>query len=136
MSTTQQYGFGTTLDMPLDEAVERTRAALKNEGFGVLSTIDIRATLRDKLDVDFAPYVILGACNPSLAYRALQIDHDLGLLLPCNVIVHEQEGKSTIAIVDPAVMLGVVNNPALSAVADEAKERLERVVVALADARN
>lgn len=132
MSTAHGYGFGATLDLPFDEALARTKAALQGEGFGVLSEIDVRATMKEKLAVDFERYVILGACNPQLAHRALQAEHDLGLLLPCNVIVHEHDGRSAVAIVDPAAMLGVVNNPALRAVADEAKERLERVATALA----
>lgn len=132
--TTKQgsYGFGTMLDMPFAEAVERTREALKAEGFGVLSTIDVRQTMKEKLDVEFEPYVILGACNPALAHRALAVEHELGLLLPCNVIVHEHEGKSAVAIVDPAQMLGVVgDNAELQAVAEEAALRLRRVIVAL-----
>ena len=132
MGTTHAYGFGTALNLPFDEAVARTRAALKDEGFGVLSEIDVRATLKEKLDVDFERYVILGACNPQLAHRALQAEHELGLLLPCNVIVHEHDGRGAVAIVDPAALLGVVDNPALRAVADEAKSRLERVAAALA----
>ena len=135
MGTTHEYGFGATLDLPFDEAVARTKAALKDEGFGVLSEIDIRATMREKLDLDFEPYVILGACNPQLAHRALQAEHELGLLLPCNVIVHEHDGRSAVSIVDPATMLGVVDNPALRQVADEAKARLERVAAALAQER-
>jgi len=131
MSMTHEYGFGVTLDLPFDEAVARTRAALKDEGFGVLSEIDVRATMKEKLGIDYEPYLILGACNPQLAHRALQAEHELGLLLPCNVIVHEHEGKSAVAIVDPAMMLGVVDNPALRRVADEAKARLERVAAAL-----
>lgn len=132
-SPRQGYGFGTTLvDVPFDEAVERTTAALKAEGFGVLSTIDVARTLKEKLDVDFEPYVILGACNPQLAHRALAAEHELGLLLPCNVIVHEHDGASAVAIVDPAQMLGVVGeNAELRAVAEEAGERLRRVVHAL-----
>ncbi len=131
-SQTSSYGFGTTLDLPFDEAVERTREALKAEGFGVLSTTDVRQTMKEKLDVDFEPYVILGACNPQLAHRALAAEHELGLLLPCNVIVHEHEGKGAVSIVDPAQMLGVVGeNPELAAVAQEAGERLRRVVTAL-----
>jgi uncharacterized protein (DUF302 family) len=98
-SRTSSYGFGTTLDLPFAEAVERTTGALKAEGFGVLSTIDVRQTMREKLDVAFEPYVILGACNPQLAQRALSAERGVGLLLPCNVIVHEHDGR--IAIADP-----------------------------------
>lgn len=126
------YGFGTTLAVPFDEAIEHTTEALKAEGFGVLTTIDVRQTLKEKLDVDFEPYVILGACNPQLALRGLQAEHELGLLLPCNVIVHEHAGTSVVSVVDPAQMLGVVgDNPELQAVAVEAGERLRRVVAAL-----
>jgi uncharacterized protein (DUF302 family) len=126
------YGFGTTLQAPFDDAVERTTEALKAEGFGVLTTIDVRQTLKEKLDIDFEPYIILGACNPQLAHRALQAEHELGLLLPCNVIVHAHAGKSVVSVVDPAQMLGVVgDNPELQVVAAEAGERLRRVVAAL-----
>jgi uncharacterized protein (DUF302 family) len=134
-TTTHDYGFGATLDIPFEEAVARTRAALKDEGFGVLSEIDVRATMKEKLDVDYEPYLILGACNPQLAHRALQAEHELGLLLPCNVIVREHEARSAVSIVDPAAMLGVVDSPALRAVADEAKARLQRVAAALAEGR-
>jgi uncharacterized protein (DUF302 family) len=127
-----QYGFGTALAAPFDEAVARTRAALQEEGFGILSEIDVQATLKAKLGAEFERYVILGACNPPLAHRALQAEHELGLLLPCNIIVHEHDGGSTVSIVDPDAMLGVVDNPALRAVAQEAKARLERVVDRLA----
>jgi uncharacterized protein (DUF302 family) len=128
------YGFGTVLDLPLDQAIDRTKEALKAEGFGVLTTIDVQQTLREKLDVAFEPYVILGACNPQLAHRGLQAEHDLGLLLPCNVIVHEHDGRSTVSIVDPAQMLGVVGeNEELQAVAREAGERLRRVIAALSE---
>ncbi len=107
---------------------------LKSEGFGVLSTIDVRQTMKEKLEIEFEPYVILGACNPQLAYRALQAEHDLGLLLPCNVIVHEHDGMSVVSIVDPAQMLGVVGqNPELQAVAKEAGVRLRRVVAVLSE---
>ncbi len=126
------YGFGTTLDLPFDKAVERTTAALKAEGFGVLTTIDVAQTLREKLGVAFEQYVILGACNPGLAHRGLQAEHELGLLLPCNVIVHEHAGASAVSIVDPEQMLGVVGeNPELQAVAAEAGAALRRVVEAL-----
>lgn len=132
---TQRYGFGTALAAPFDEAVARTKAALKEEGFGVLSEINVQATLKEKLGIDFERYVILGACNPHLAHRALEAEHDLGLLLPCNVIVHEHDGKSVVSIVDPDKMLGVVDNPAVSPIAGEARARLERVVTALGGER-
>jgi uncharacterized protein (DUF302 family) len=133
MSTTSTYGFGVTLDLPFDEAIERTTAALKAEGFGVLTTIDVRKTLDEKIGVAFEPYVILGACNPHLAHRALTAEHELGLLLPCNVIVHEHDGKSAVSIVDPGQMLGMVgDNADLLAVAAEATEKLRRVAAALA----
>jgi uncharacterized protein (DUF302 family) len=128
------YGFGTTLSVSIEEAIARTINALKAEGFGVLTTIDVQQTMREKLGVDFEPYVILGACKPQLAHRALQAEHDLGLLLPCNVIVHEHDGTSVVSILDPAQMLGVVgDNPALRPVATEAGERLRRVVTALGE---
>jgi uncharacterized protein (DUF302 family) len=134
MNTTTSYGFGVTLNVPVDEAIERTTAALKAEGFGVLTTIDVRKTLDEKIGVEFEPYVILGACNPHLAHRALQAEHELGLLLPCNVIVHEHDGGSVVSIVDPAQMLGMVgDNPDLNAVAAEAGEKLRRVAAALAE---
>lgn len=130
---TSTLGFSATLDLPLAEAIARTEDALKAEGFGVLTTIDVRQTLQTKLGVEFEPYVILGACNPQLAYRGLQAEHELGLLLPCNVIVHEHDGASVVSIVDPAQMLGVVGeNADLEIVAAEAQTRLRRVVSALA----
>lgn len=130
---TSTLGFSATLDLPLAEAIAHTEEALKAEGFGVLTTIDVRQTLQTKLGVEFEPYVILGACNPQLAYRGLQAEHELGLLLPCNVIVHEHDGASVVSIVDPAQMLGVVGeNADLEIVAAEAQTRLRRVVSALA----
>lgn len=126
---TSAYGFGTSLDLPFEAAVARTTEALKAEGFGVLTTIDVSETLKTKIDVEFEPYVILGACNPNLAHRGLQAEHELGLLLPCNVIVHEHDGKSEVAIADPVQMLGIVgHNTTLQEVAAEANERLQRVV--------
>ena len=127
-----QYSFGTRIAAPMDETIERTTAALKLEGFGVLTTIDVKATLKTKIDVDFKPYVILGACNPKLAYRALQVEEELGLLLPCNVIVYDNgDGTSSVSIVDPGQMMSVVENKALETVAAEAKTRLERVLASL-----
>jgi uncharacterized protein (DUF302 family) len=120
----QQYGFGTTLDMSVDQAVEKVTAALKEEGFGVLTTIDVKQTMKQKLDVDFEPYYILGACNPPLAHRALQTVHDIGLLLPCNVIVHQHGEQTLVEIADPIAMLGIVQNEELESVAQEARTRL------------
>ena len=132
--TRHTYGFGTTLAVPFEEAIERAKVALKEEGFGVLSEIDVQATLRAKIGVDFERYTILGACNPQLAHRALQAEHELGPLLPCNVVVHDHNGGSAVSIVDPDAMLGVVESEALREVAREAKARLERVVARLAAA--
>jgi uncharacterized protein (DUF302 family) len=129
-----KYGFSKTVNLPYAEAVEKARAALKEEGFGVLSEIDIKEKLKEKLGVDFRNYVILGACNPPLAYKTLQEEINIGLLLPCNVIVYEadEEGKSVVAAIDAKTMLSVVgNNPALDAVAFEVNEKLRRVVAQL-----
>jgi uncharacterized protein (DUF302 family) len=126
------YGFGTTLDVPVDEAVERTTAALKAEGFGVLTRIDVDKTLKEKIGVEVEPYVILGACNPNFAYRGLQAEAELGLLLPCNVIVYRVGDKSAVSMVDPAQMLGVVDdNPELNALASEVENGLRKVLAAL-----
>lgn len=127
------YGASTKLRVPYEQAVQRVTAALKEEGFGVLTEIDVRATLKQKLGTDFRKYVILGACNPPLAHQALLADLDVGLLLPCNVIVYEDGPESVAAIVDPVAMLGVISNPALTPVAEEAKARLARVLQRLAD---
>ena len=131
MSDFKNYGFRARLDMSYEQAVERTTAALKEQGFGVLTKIDVKATLKEKLDVDFRKYVILGACNPPLAHQALTTELEIGLLLPCNVIVYEENGGSVVSIVDPLSMLGVVGNPELEPVADEARTRLQRVIEAL-----
>lgn len=129
----EHYGMVVHLDAPYEEAIARTTAALQTEGFGVLTEIDVRATMKKKLDVDFPKYVILGACNPNLAHQALTAEPQLGLLLPCNVIVYEaDEGGATVSIVDPAQMLSVADNPALQPVAGEARERLARVAASLA----
>lgn len=127
----QQYGFGTTLRMPVEEAIENVTAALKEEGFGILTTIDVKQTMKAKLDVDFEPYYILGACNPRLAYRALNTVHDVGLLLPCNVIVHAHGEQTMVEIADPIAMLGIVQNEELESVAQEARTRLKAALARL-----
>lgn len=122
-----EIGSRIELKTDYENAIARTTAALKQEGFGVLTTIDVQATLKQKLDAEFRRYVILGACNPPLAHRALNTDLDVGLLLPCNVIVYEENDATVVSIVDPLSMLGVIANPALEAVASEAREKLQRV---------
>lgn len=129
-----KYGFSRTVDIPYEEAVKKTTAALKEEGFGVLCEIDIKEKLKEKLGVDFRRYIILGACNPPLAYKTLQEEINIGLLLPCNVVVYEADevGKSVVAAIDAKAMLSVVgSNPTLDSVATEVNEKLRRVVVAL-----
>jgi uncharacterized protein (DUF302 family) len=129
-----KYGFSKTIGLPYAEAVEKTRAALKEEGFGVLTEIDMKEKLKEKLGVDFRNYVILGACNPPLAYKTLQEEINIGLLLPCNVIVYEADeaGKSVVAAIDARTMLSVVeDNATLNAVASEVNEKLQRVVAQL-----
>ncbi|MBN1991827.1 MAG: DUF302 domain-containing protein [Anaerolineae bacterium] len=130
---TIDYGLRTILNIPYEEAIEKATAALKEEGFGVLTEIDVKATLKKKLDADFRRYVILGACNPPLAYRALSHELEIGLLLPCNVIVYEtDDARTVVSIVNPMAMLGVVENEALQKVAHEAQARLSRVIQTLA----
>ncbi len=129
-----RYGYSKTVDVPYDEAVEKARAALMAEGFGVLCEIDIKEKLKEKLGVDFRNYVILGACNPPLAYKTPQEEINIGLLLPCNVIVYEADeaGKSVVAAIDAKTMLSVVGgNATLDAVATEVNEKLQRVVAQL-----
>jgi uncharacterized protein (DUF302 family) len=127
-TATAPYGMTTTVRLPYERAVERTHEALGGEGFGVLTEIDVKATFKKKLDVDFRQYVILGACNPSLAYRALTEERNLGLLLPCNVVVYagDDEGESIVAAIDPEVSLGRVGNEDLAPIAADVKARLPR----------
>ncbi len=124
----KSYGLTAKLSVPYDQAVDKVTTALKSEGFGILTEIDVKSTLKKKLDADFRRYVILGACNPPLAHRALQAELDVGLLLPCNVIVYEEGEGSVVSIIDPLTMVEVSDNPALGEVAQEAKARLQRVV--------
>ena len=130
--TISKLGFAVRLDMDYQTALNRVTDALKLEGFGVLTEIDVKETLKKKLDVDFRPFKILGACNPPLAYRALTAAPEVGLLLPCNVTVSQSdEGLIDVSLVDPLSMLGFIENEGLRAVAQEAHERLERVAMAL-----
>lgn len=125
-------GLKTTLSLDYETAVQHVTEALKTEGFGVLTEIDVTATLKKKLDVDFRPYRILGACNPSLAHRALTTAEDVGLLLPCNVTVSQiEDGKTRISIVDPLAMMSIITDDNLKQVAQEAHDRLSRVIAVL-----
>ncbi len=127
------YGMQAKMNVPYEEAVEQATAALKEEGFGVLTEIDVKATLKKKIDADFRRYVILGACNPKLAHQALQNELEIGLLLPCNVIVYEtDEGQSMVSIVNPMAMMGVADSEGLHTVAEQANAKLSRVVEKLA----
>ena len=122
------YGFSTTLSIPFDEAVARTTEALKTEGFGVLSDIDVQATFKAKIGKDISAYRILGACNPSLAHQAISVEPDIGMLLPCNVVVREDEnGQVEIGFMDPAAVMKLVDNPAITGLAAEVRIRLMRV---------
>ncbi|MGA3243267.1 MAG: DUF302 domain-containing protein [Bacteroidota bacterium] len=125
------YGFSKQVSLSYDKAVEKVTEELKKEGFGVLTTIDVRDTLKKKLDVDFYRYVILGACNPPFAYKALQAEEQIGLLLPCNVIVYEKEGKTIVGAFDPMSMTKMVENEALKSIAEDVATRLQRVLNSL-----
>lgn len=132
--TIANLGYKVVLKADFESAIQRVTEALKTEGFGVLTEIDVKATLKKKLDVDFRPYKILGACNPSLAHRALTIDPQVGLLLPCNVVVSQVEkGTVEVSLVDPISMLGIVSSSELEVVAEEARTRLQRVAGSLQD---
>ena len=131
--TTITYGMKCTLGMGVEEAEAQVREALAAEGFGILTEIDVAATFSEKLGIERTPYRILGACNPSLADRAIEAEADAGLLLPCNVTIYEDGDRTVVAILDPATMVDLTGNPALAAVAGEAASRLSAVIQSIAD---
>jgi len=125
------YGFRRTVELSFGDAVERIKSALKDEGFGVLTEIDIKAKFKEKLDKDFGEYVILGACNPGFAFQSLGIEMDLGLLLPCNAVVYERNGKIVIGMIDAEKMLGLTGRSELADMAKEVNSRLERALASV-----
>jgi len=121
------YGFKKELDLGFDDALAKVTAELEKEGFGVLTEIDVKATLKKKMDVDFPRYQILGACNPHSAHKALLAEEDIGLMLPCNVIVYEREGKSVVSVIKPTVVMGMIENPELREIAEDVEAKLSTV---------
>lgn len=122
------YGFSKELEIGFEEAVEKTREELKKEGFGVLTEIDVKKTLKEKLDVDYEDYIILGACNPQFAHKALQAEKEIGLLLPCNVIVYRKDGRTIVSAVNPMEAMAMVENNELKRIAEEVSEKLKKVI--------
>jgi len=123
-----EYGFTRTVNLPYETAVQRVTEELRNQGFGVLTTIDVKETLKQKLDLEFTKYVILGACNPPLAHRALEVELNIGLLLPCNVIIYEKDGETVVGAFDPMMMVPLVGKADLGVIAAEVKQKLEAVL--------
>lgn len=123
------YSFSKTLELSFEEAQEKVSQELKKEGFGVLTEVDVQATLKKKIDVDFKPYKILGACNPVFAHKVLQLDDQIGLMLPCNVVVTvNDEGKTVVSIIDPVASMLMINNPKICEVASEIRQKLKNVI--------
>lgn len=125
------YGFSKTVSLTYEQAIEKVTDELKKEGFGVLTTIDVKDTLKKKLNVDFTRYMILGACNPPFAYQALRVEEQIGLLLPCNVIVYEKGDTVVVAAFDPMLMMKVLENQNMEPIAEEVERRLQRVIGAI-----
>lgn len=126
-----KYGISKTVSLPYEQAIDRVTEELKKEGFGVLTTIDVSDTLKKKINVDFPKYVILGACNPPFAHKSLVAEEEIGLLLPCNVIVYEKNKTTHVAAFDPLTMGKIIDNPAIEPIAAEIRTRLERVIAAV-----
>ncbi len=129
------YGRTVLLDEPVDAVIPKVKDALKEQGFGVLTEIDVRATLKEKVGAEVAPYVILGACNPRLAHRALELEPEVGLLLPCNVVVREHDGRTVVSALDPGVIAELADHPDLRPIAEEAARLLDAALEALSGAR-
>ena len=125
------YGFSKTINEPFDNVLDRVKEELQKEGFGILTSIDLRDKFKEKLDIDFKKYIILGACNPPSAYKALQYEEDIGLMLPCNVVVYEKEGKTGVSIVKPTVAMRVIDNEQLSEIANHIEEKLKKAFEAI-----
>ena len=123
-----EYGFSKIVDQPFEETVEKVTEELKKVGFGVLTEIDVKDTMKKKLNVDFKKYKILGACNPPIAHKALQIEEELGLLLPCNVIIYEKDGKTAVSVFNPMIMSQLIDNKDMLAIAEEVKTKLMTVL--------
>lgn len=122
------YGITKTIGLSYEEAIEKVTEELKKEGFGVLTTIDVKETLKKKLDVDFKKYIILGACNPPFAYEALKAEEQIGLLMPCNVIIYEKEGKTVVSAFNPATIAAVSNNEKLNELSAKLNEKIYKVI--------
>jgi uncharacterized protein (DUF302 family) len=131
VEATMNYGISKTISLSFESAVEKVTEELKKEGFGVLTTIDVKATMKQKLGVDFTKYVILGACNPPFAHQALLAEEQIGLLLPCNVIVYEKAGKTVVSAFNPLIMTKILENEGMKSLAEEVRVRLVRVIDAM-----
>jgi len=122
------YGNKRQVNLTYETAVEKTRGALKKEGFGIITEIDVKAVVKNKLNIDFDNYIILGACNPTFAHKALELEKDLGLLMPCNVVVYEDKGKTFVVSTRPTITMDVVGNPQLAPVAAQVEEKLKKAI--------